>query len=163
MSIFCLYDSDESGISCYGNNSENAIPEKLKTHLKILNKDFKSFETPEDLFPLELFQKGIDEVKELKDFKPTDSSPKMKQLQKYFDEKSIKKREDRNEIKHKLEDALLVMLKTELEHKRISSGSNLVKLVTFLGNALVENKIALVLSSKTASINFSYDLPSGKS
>ncbi len=141
LSIFCLYDSDESGISCYGNNSENAIPDKLKTHLKILNKDFKSFETPEDLFPLELFQKGIDEVKELKDFKPTDLNPKMKQLQKYFDEKLIKKREDKNEIKHKLEDALLIVLKTELEHKRISSGSNLVKLVTFLGNALEENKI----------------------
>lgn len=141
LSIFCLYDSDESGISCYSNNSENAIPDKLKTHLKILNKDMKSFETPEDLFPLELFQKGVDKVKELNDFKPIDSSPKMKQLQKHFDEKSVQKREDKNEIKHKLEDALLVVLKTELEYKRISSGSNLVKLVTYLGKILEENKI----------------------
>ena len=141
LSIFCLYDSDESGIICYKNNSENAIPGKLKTHLKILNKDLKSFETPEDLFPLELFQKGVNEVKELKDFKPRNSSPKMKQLQKYFIEKSIKEREDKNEIKHKLEDALLTILKTELEHSRISSGSDLAKLVNSLGNALEESKI----------------------
>ncbi|OHA44241.1 MAG: hypothetical protein A3G04_01750 [Candidatus Taylorbacteria bacterium RIFCSPLOWO2_12_FULL_44_9] len=141
LSIFCIYDSDESGVACYSNNSENAIPEKLKTHLKSLSKDFKSFETPEDLFPLELFQKGIDEVSELKGYKPDDSSPKMKQLQKFFDGKSIKKREDKNEIKHKLEDALLGVLRIELEHEQVSSGSNLIKLLTSLGNVLEENKI----------------------
>ena len=141
LKVFCLYDSDESGAICHSNNSENAISEKIKTHIKLLNKDFKNLETPEDLFSLELFKKGVESINELNGFKPTDASPKMKQLQKYFDSKSTNKREDKNEIKHKLEDVLLGILKTELENKQISSGSNLVKFLKAIGNELETRKI----------------------
>lgn len=140
LKIFCLYDSDESGVVCFGNNAEDAVAEKLKTHIQLLSKDFKRIETPEDLFPLELFKRAIESVEKLKGFASDDTSPKMKQLKIFFDSKNFDKN-DKNEIKHRLEDSLLKELKEELKKKHVSSGSNLVKFLKSLGNELTTRKI----------------------
>lgn len=135
LKIFCLYDSDEIGISSYNDNSENAIPEKMKIHLKLLNDGFSNFETPEDLFSLPCFKEAINEIEELEEFKVDKDKFRMKQLKDFFDSKNIE-RHERNEIKHKLEDALLEGFKEKLERKEISSGHNLIKLLKSLGDKI---------------------------
>ncbi|PIR89317.1 MAG: hypothetical protein COU07_00250 [Candidatus Harrisonbacteria bacterium CG10_big_fil_rev_8_21_14_0_10_40_38] len=140
LKIFCLYDSDESGKICHDNTSENAVPTNLKTHFKLLHNDFLALETPEDLFSLELFRNATRDVTELKDFAPTSSSPKMQQLKTFLDSKKIS-RDEKNEIKHKLEDALLKKLGEELNNQKISTGDSLVKLLVSLAEELKKRKI----------------------
>lgn len=131
LKVFCLYDSDTPGLACYKDNSANAISSSFKTHLKLLDVQLASVETPEDLFPFPVFQEAVSEIKEFKGFNPVSKLPRGKQLTTFFDSKNLT-REERMDVKHKLEDVLLKRLEEQLKQKKIAQGSEFVRFLQSL-------------------------------
>ena len=136
LQVFCLYDSDSSGVTCYSDKADNAVPKKIKTHIQLLDDSFQGLETPEDLFPLDMFIQAVVNTPGLKNFQPADQKPKMQQVQSFFDANSITDKDKKLEIKHCLEDELIKALKIKLAKKQVSEGDNLIKFITALGSTL---------------------------